>query len=247
VLASHYLAIRLPAEITLPHRDYPRPTIFNLSSSYQHGDIPFPGSAVIPNFGSVKGDREASYVPRPRPLFVDKPLPALAKEDPQTYKMFLEGVALLAYDVAWACISQGVSIGDRSSFDDVCNLGRNLYSLLLSQHNSQTSTSSPQANAATNSSPSNGEGSETGKATAVMGRYSHGTSHNFLGSTEGAEFVKTFKLLAPKSLADKLRSKVVSDTAAAEPWEVLDNDTWVIDDEEGALGGQKGWMRVRAR
>src|SRR3569833_4227930 len=39
MLATHYLAIRLPAEVTLPHRVYPRSTFFCLASSYSHGEI----------------------------------------------------------------------------------------------------------------------------------------------------------------------------------------------------------------
>lgn len=55
----------------------------------------------------------------------------LAKEDPSTYSLFIEGVVLLAYNIAWACCTQGVPIGDKTSYEDVCNMGRNLYSLLI--------------------------------------------------------------------------------------------------------------------
>ncbi|TDZ40125.1 Autophagy-related protein 14 [Colletotrichum trifolii] len=253
-LTSHYLSIRLPAEITLPHRDYPRPTIFNLASSYQHGDVPFPGTTVIPSFGSDQRDTKAQYVPRPRPLFVDKALPVLAKEDPATHSLFLEGVTLLAYDIAWACNTQGVSVGDRNSFEDVCHMGRNLYNLLIGQqlHSTQTGRIYPPAAAA---SPSPGkhdapEQQEIGKAPSWMGRYSHGTAHAFLGGADGSEFVRTFKLPSPLKLADKLKKKLVSEVAVPE-WEVLEDDAWTLEEGDEAQNrtgtGTNGWTKVKNR
>ena len=242
MLASHYLAVRLPAEVTLPHRDYPRPTVFNLSSSYKHGDVPFPGTAAMPNFGSDTraGEREAPQNPRPRPLFVDKPLPVLAKEDPSTYAFFIEGVTLLAYDIAWACSSQGVPVADKNSFDDVCHMGRNLYNLLIGQqlHNGRTAKIYPtiSSNSDSNNDSNNADLDEIGKAAALMGRYSHGTAKSHLGDAGGAEFVRGFKLPSPIKLADKLRKKLASDATAPE-WEVLEDDAWVLDDEDAVLVG----------
>ncbi|GJC88369.1 autophagy-related protein 14 [Colletotrichum liriopes] len=231
-LTSHYLSIRLPAEITLPHRDYPRPTIFNLASSYQHGEVPFPGTSTIPSFASEGRDSQPHYIPRPRPLFVDKALPVLAKEDPAAHSLLLEGVTLLAYDIAWACSTQGVFVGDRNSFEDVCHMGRNLYNLLIGQ---QLHT--------------------LGKAPSWIGQYSHGTAYAFLGSAEGSEFVRSFKLPSPLKLADKLKKKLVSEAAVPE-WEVLEDDAWAIDDGEGQAvraggsgggGGTNGWTKVKNR
>ncbi|KAJ8127157.1 hypothetical protein O1611_g6478 [Lasiodiplodia mahajangana] len=123
-LASHYLAIRLPAEITLPHNDYPRPTIFSLSSSYQHGEVAFPGSSPIP---PDPRDRQFANVPSPRPLFIDRPLTTLSKEDPATYNAFLEAVCLLGYDIVWLCRTQGVPVGDNNNhFDAFASIGRNM-------------------------------------------------------------------------------------------------------------------------
>ncbi|KAJ9151913.1 UV radiation resistance protein autophagy-related protein 14 [Pleurostoma richardsiae] len=237
MLASHYLAIRLPAEITLPHRDYPRPTIFSLGSSYQHGEIPFPGTAsLVPP--SESRDRERPHVPRPRPLFIDKPLSTLVKEDPATYSLFIEGVVLLAYDIAWACCSQGVPVGDKSSYEDVCNMGKNLYNLLIgNQLHTNTAGrifSSANSTPATNSNDE--ELGELGKATSLMGRYSHGTAHTFLGSADGNEFVRSFKLPNPIKLADRLKKKLVSEASIPE-WEMLEDDAWAADDgmEEAVL------------
>ncbi|KAF4905666.1 Autophagy-related protein 14 [Colletotrichum viniferum] len=252
VLTSHYLSIRLPAEITLPHRDYPRPTIFNLASSYQHGDVPFPGSSVIPNLTSDDRDSQPHYVPRPRPLYVDKALPTLAKEDSVTHSLFLEGVTLLAYDIAWACSTQGVSVGDRNSFDDVCHMGRNLYNLLIGQqlHSTQTGRIYPPVSSSPATKHDNPEQEEIGKASSWMGRYSHGTTHTFLGGAEGSDFVRSFKLPSPLKLADKLKKKVLSEVAVPE-WEVLEDDAWALDDAESAQnrtgGGTNGWTKLKNR
>lgn len=239
MLVSHYLAVRLPAEITLPHRDYPRPTIFNLSSSYQHGPIPFPSGPASTTSSSQPRDSDAHHVPRPRPLFVDKPLPQLSKEDPPTYSFFLEGVTLLAYDIAWLCSCQGVSIGDKGSFEDMCHMGRNLYTFLLG---AQLQAYENLAVKTVAGKGGNAEGEGTDSQANWIGRYSHGTMYYFLGGVEGTDFVRTFKLPSPMKLADRLKKKLLGDAPAAD-WEVLDDDAWKVDEglnEDVAVPGVSG-------
>lgn len=227
MVASTYLAIKLPAEITLPFRDYPSPTIFSLASSYRHDEIPFPGTVVLPS--ATPADQSPKHVPRPRPLFIEKPLLTLAKEDQSQYSLFIEGVVLLAYDIAWACCTQGVPIGDKTSYEDVCNMGRNLYNLLignqLTNHpNTRLSQASEEADVP--KSPTDHLGDPT---KSMMGRYSHGTMHSFLGSAEGNEFLRTFKLPNPVKLADRLKKKMLSDADGLD-WEMLEGDAWAADD-----------------
>ncbi|KAM5355415.1 hypothetical protein ACJ41O_002061 [Fusarium nematophilum] len=257
MLASHYLAIRLPASITLPHRDYPRPTIFNLVGSYRNGDPVFPSQTGVATPISNPGDPESHHVPRPRPLFIDKPLPQLAKEDPATFSYFVEGVTLLAYDIAWACSTQGVSINEKSSFEDICNMGRNLYNLLINQQTSGTLLSAPSAPKEPDSAKEDPDG-----PTSQMGRFSHGTTYHFLGGAEGTEFAKSFKLPSPIKLADKLKKKLLSE-APAPDWEVLDDDAWKVEegpsagkqssedkiseDKNSPRRGASGWMKVKNR
>ncbi|UNI23450.1 hypothetical protein JDV02_009268 [Purpureocillium takamizusanense] len=237
MLVSHYLAIRLPAEITLPHRDYPRPTIFNLPGSYQHGPFAFPSASSsmtpMPSSAQIR-DPESHHVPRPRPLFVDKPLPQLSKEDPTTYSFFLEGVTLLAYNIAWLCSCQGVSIGDKGSFEDMCHMGRNLYNFVLaSQLQGYVQPAEP-TNKGSNADNNNGVESRSN----WIGRYSHGTSYYYLGGMEGTDFVRTFKLPSPMKLADKLKKKLLGDTPGAD-WEVLDDDAWKPEDGRTDQSGAK--------
>ncbi|KAL2256658.1 hypothetical protein VTK26DRAFT_1347 [Humicola hyalothermophila] len=235
VLASHYLAIRLPAEITLPHRDYPRPTIFSLASSYKHGEVPFPGSALAPQLPSSTGEDEPR-LPRPRPLFIDKPLPTLAKEDPSAYSFFLEGVALLAYDIAWACCSQGVAFGDKDSFEDVCNMGQNLWRLLIGDqlHRRSVEPTFPASLTPPTGSPRDEEHGEIANPKLTIGRWSHGTVHSFLGSAEGSEFVRSFRILSPLKLADRLKKRLSSEAPMLE-WEKIEGDELEDGFDDGVL------------
>lgn len=238
MLASHYLSIRLPAEIVLPHDDYPRPTIFSLVSSYRHGDIPYPGSVVIPS--TAVPDENAKSNPRPRPLFVDKPLLILAKEEPSTYSLFVEGVVLLAYNIAWACYTQGVPVGDKGSHEDICNMGRNLYNLLISsqqfsQVTSHVTGNSDQGEGA--AGPSNAD-QLGGNPKPMMGCYSHGAAHNNLNSAEGTDFMRSLRLPNPVKLADRLKKKMLSDADGLD-WEMLNDDAWAPDDEPMEEGVQK--------
>lgn len=238
MLASHYLLIRLPAEITLPHRDYPRPTILPLASSYQQVDMPFPGaSGGLQTAPTDSRSRDQQRTPRLRPLFIDKPLPVLAKEDPSAYSLFIEAVTLLAYDISWACCSQGVPIGDKDSFDDVCSMGRNLYNLLIGNqaYNNPSGRIFP---VPSSRDPSLNDG-ELGDVAQkpLMGRYSHGTAHDFLGTADGQEFIRSFKIPSPIKLADRLKKKLSND-APIPDWEVLEDDAWAPDDagvDDGVL------------
>lgn len=264
MLVSHYLSIRLPAEIALPHRDYPRPTMFTIQNSYRHGDVSFPGSLMAAPLSETPFAN--SHVPRPRPLFVDKPLPQLSKEDPAAYSLFLEGATLLAYDVAWLCCSQGVSVGDRSSFEDICNMGRNLYSLLM---NNQFTGGANNFSIGAPGTNANIGGQNADEGQSWIGRYAHGTTYYCLASDEGTELIKSFKLPNPLKLADKLKKKLLGD-APAPDWEVLGDDEWKDEGVTGngafdpkALGSKNGglsdvkesprtsnsngWMKVKSR
>jgi hypothetical protein len=250
MLASHYLAIRLPAEVTLPHRDYPRPTIFAVGSSYRraggNNDIGLSGSALLQTAADTRSDGESRHVPRPRPLFVDKPLPLLLKEDPSSYGLFIEGVTLLAYDIAWACNTQGVSIGDKNSWDDVCNMGQNLWRLLIGDqlHRKAVEPTFPD--------PADSPRDDSAQRTkSQIGRWSHGTTHSFLGGAEGTEYIRNFKLPSPIKLADRLKKKLSNEGAMLE-WEKIDGDEARAGDEdvgEGAnrTAGVSGWTKLKNR
>jgi hypothetical protein len=215
-LVSHYLSLRLPAEITLPHDSHPLPTICTPASSYSTptSKNETRSGAVSPSASKHIDRRTLS---RPRPLSLEKPLPVLAKEDPSAFKLFLEGVTLLAYDVAWMCRTQGL-LANTSSWEDVCPLGRNLYELL-----GPSNLSKPPPLPRTNSDPATPpRRSDTGN---MMGQFSHGTAHSFLASAEGLEFMKGWKIGSSVSVVAKVRSVLEAELAGAE-WEVLEEREW---------------------
>lgn len=241
-LTSHYLAIRLPAEITLPHNDYPRPTIFSLPSSYHHGDIPFPGTSLLPPDNL---DRQFHHVPHPRPLFIERSLPTLAKEDSSAYNAFIEAVCLLSYDIVWLCRTQGVPVGGDSSsinLEDFFSLGRNMYNLLMTSnlqrnpHHIADAASAARTGGvvAPNGSHHHDPAiAELAKAVPRMGLYSHGTAHTFLGSAAGNELTRGFRMPNPVKLADRLRTRLAYENPARD-WELVENEN------EGGVGAGAG-------
>ncbi|PGH18504.1 hypothetical protein AJ80_04474 [Polytolypa hystricis UAMH7299] len=235
VLVSHYLSLRLPAEISLPHRGYPFPTIFSPSASYQSRDAPFPGSSP-PHSSSTSPTASRTVdtraLPRPRPLYVDKALPKLAKEDPATYALFLEGVTLLAWNVSWVCRTQGLNTG-YDSWEDICDVGRNLWQLLATPTAQPSAlvrvlSSREQQNKAYATKDPSRAPINRNKPFPMLGHYSHGTAHSFLGAAEGTEFMKSWKLPSPIKVVDKIKSALLGEMASAE-WEILEETEW--DDE----------------
>lgn len=248
MLSTHYLAIRLPAEITLPHRDYPLPTILPLASSYKHTDVPFPGTTPghsSSNSPTASRQVEPANQPRPRPLFIQRPLPLLSTEDPAGYALFLEGCTLLAYNIAWLCRSQGIPVGEDSSFEDICNIGRNFFNLLIGSQTRPppgSRVSSPQSTPTKGGREVESEAEDKKPPVSIMGRYSHGTAYSFLGNADGNDFIRSWKLLSPIKLTDKLKAKLLTEVANAE-WELLDQDAWQVDDEMGDDGVVVGARR----
>ncbi|KAI9842270.1 MAG: hypothetical protein M1837_007339 [Sclerophora amabilis] len=250
-LTSHYLALQLPAQITLPHRDYPLPTIFSPSSSYFPKEVPFPGSTPSHSSStSLSASRSKEYrsLPRPRPLYLDKPLPVLSKEDQMTYSLFIEGITLLAWDIAWVCRSQGLNIGS-TSWEDICPLGRNLWQLLIATPSQPSMPARPSNKDATAKlSPRKGSGTTPAepvdyKPHPTLGHYSHGSAHSFLGGAEGSEYMRSWKLQGPMKIVDHLKSALLGEMAGAE-WEMLDEREWDDDrerrdDEAVLVGGRR--------
>jgi hypothetical protein len=138
-------------------------------------------------------------------------------------------------------------MGEDCSFEDICNIGRNLFNLLIGSRprpppNSRTSSAQ--------STPTKGNGRDgdtdaedkRNSSASVMGRYSHGSAHSFLGSAEGAEFIRSWKLPSPIKLADKLKAKLMSEAANAE-WDELQERDWEIEDAMGDDGVVVGARR----
>ncbi|KAI9884199.1 MAG: hypothetical protein M1823_004015 [Watsoniomyces obsoletus] len=254
VLASHYLSLQLPAEITLPHHDHPVPTIYPPSASYVNRPVVTQSSASSSSEPQTPASRRDSnarshHHSRPRPLSLDRPLPHLARDDPAAHSLFLEGVTLLAWDVAWTCRTQGINIGSQS-WDEICSIGKNLWSLLVSPPSSallspvttirrtppQPHVRSEGVSSRSESVPRNNEDLNPMTSNA-MGYYSHGTAHSFLSSAEGTEFMRGWKLNGPiAKTVDQLKSFLAADMAGLE-WEVLENHDV---EEQHAIGAATG-------
>ncbi|KAK3498227.1 UV radiation resistance protein and autophagy-related subunit 14-domain-containing protein [Neurospora crassa] len=253
MLTSHYLAIRLPSQITLPHQDYPRPTILWPQASYQLEVPPFPAAMLSGQHqqSGLEGppidvEKTRSFPHRPRPLWIEKPLPALVKEDPQTAGMFIEAVCLLAHNIAWACCTQGLPFGfdSRDTYDELCNMGHNLYRLLIGDNLHRRSVD---PNMFPKSPSPSGQGNETtpseesttanNNPRLVIGRWSHGTIHNFLESLEGKEWLDRCRLPSPHRMSDRLKKKLINEAPMLE-WEKIEGDE--LDDafehDDGRLG-----------
>ena len=254
-LTSHYLSLRLPAEISLPSAKHPYPTISSPLSSYTKPSLPTP---IVKS--SSSSSRPAPIPirlqPHPRPLYLDKPLHTLAKEDLVAYSLFVDAVTLLAWDIAWVCKSQGLDIGAKS-WEDVCAIGRNMWLLLVSPPSnirpappSRTTSAKTTHNASKPTPPTNHPRpptsslhpptlpadtlSSTPSATTTLAHFTHSSSHHFLASAEGAEYMDGWKLADPIRIIEKVKAALASERMGAE-WEYLEDGEW--NDGDGVGGG----------
>ncbi|CRG92209.1 hypothetical protein PISL3812_09265 [Talaromyces islandicus] len=231
VLVSHYLSLRLPAEIVLPHRNHAAPTIFSPAASYSTREtIDSEYKSWYPSSSPTSSKPTSpARAHRPRPLSVDKALSTLMKEDPATYALFIEGASLLAWNVAWLCRTQGLHVRS-DNWETFSNMGKSLWQLLVSPP-AQTPNSIRTVSGHDLQSKLKIDRNspktiiQRTKSFPIFGHYSHGTSHSFLGAAEGMEFVKSWKLLTPTKLADKLKAALQGEMANAE-WELLDEKEW---------------------
>ncbi|KAL8940249.1 MAG: hypothetical protein Q9216_002903 [Gyalolechia sp. 2 TL-2023] len=237
-LISHYLSLRLPAEITLPHRDYPLPTILPPASSYTSSAIPFPHatpSHSSSNSPSTSRALQTSPTPRPRPLFLKRKLALLAKEDAHTYTAIVEGTTLLAWNVAWLCKTQGIGVGDES-WDEVCDVGKNLWKLVAAQPTGPRppTTSTPhdrqhkqglEVNPRPTIPRGNPQTVTTESSSTPFGHYSHGTVHSNLSGAAGSEYMRRWRLQDPVKVVDRVKHLLQNDRTGA-GWEILEGKEW---------------------
>jgi hypothetical protein len=166
---------------------------------------------------------------RPRPLFIDKSLQRLAKEDPGTYALFIEGATLLAWDVAWLCRTQGINLTS-DSWEEVCDMGKSMYQLLVAPPAQPSSLMRAFASRDTQTKIKSTKDSpqttiQRRKSFPMLGHYSHGTVHSFLAASEGSEYMRTWKLPTPTKIVDKLKANLLGEMASAE-WELLEENEW---------------------
>jgi hypothetical protein len=225
VRVAAYMGIRLPAEITLPHNDYPQPTIFSPASSYQGKKVPFPGST--PSHSSSNSP-EASrhidprvHIPKPRTLFIDRPLAHLSAEDPPAYSSFIEGVSLLAYNVAWLCRTQGMKESFKQ-WEDICAMGHSLHRLLISQET--YSNQRPENPLDKDITAKHSSKIPLRKTPVGFGQLSHATSHSYMNIAENAQYLSGWSI-SPTKIVDELKAFLLAEQQAQE-WDVLNQKEW---------------------
>ncbi|KAK5696873.1 hypothetical protein LTR97_008179 [Elasticomyces elasticus] len=216
----HYLSVRLPAEILLPHNGAPRARIMSDKCSYKRIGSP-PASAHssqtgIPPMANQQQDRSG----RPRPLHLDRPLVHMVKEDNLAFQMYVEGVTYLAYDVAWLCKSQGLD--KVTSFEDICAIGKNLYNLLLAQDVVARPPLSRNISSATTKTERNARASVP---TVRLGAYSHASAHHSLAGPAANEIIRGWRLPPALRLADKLKAHFMNEFTGAE-WDHVSDNEW---------------------
>ena len=260
-LASHYLSLRLPAEIILPSPNNPHPAIRTPLSSYKTPTLPagLRAAAVAATSPNLQ-----THHPRDRVLYLEKPLNVLAAEDPLAAGLYVDAVTLLAWDAAWLARAQGLDVGARS-WEEICNVGRTLWTVFVappppppSVPSTRSPRSSPrpafarlvppaQAETASPSRPSLNRApsspaskvpttAPTGQAVLTApsrGQLAHGTAHGYLAAA------------GPGGGADWMRGwrfashvrviERIKGALASErmgaEWEVLEKDEW---EQEGA-------------
>lgn len=164
VLVSHYLGLKLPHEIVLPARDNP-----------------------FTSLRSVLNNRHLAT----RPLYTNLPLSTLSREDPSTHSKYIEGVSMLALDVAWLCYSQGLEINE---VEDASNVGHCMWKLLVAKDSTASNAN-------------------------LFGRTSHATINGNLATAPGEAMMVKFKLRY-NTIADRIRYTLQGETIVAD-WDLV--------------------------
>ena len=165
---------------------------------------------------------DAASFPRPRPLHIEKKLAVLAKEEPIVYASFVEGITLLAWDVAWMCKSQGHDVG-RSSWEDVCAMGKNLWQLLLDPPPDARKQLVSKNKVEAHTLPEIGD--DTRKLLSMLGHFSHGTAHSFLSAAKGLDYMSGWRLNSPLKVIDRVKAMLQNERDGAE-WQLLEENEW---------------------
>ncbi len=160
---------------------------------------------------------------------IRKKLSTAAKEDPQTYAAIVDGMTLLAWNVAWLCKVQGFNVG-ANSWEEVCDVGKNLWQLFAAQPDV------PRPETYTDKRDMGQDGkldtahhlSQQGnkpKSSVSFGQYSHGTIRSNLATTSGSEILRGWRLQDPIKIATRVKQMLLSDRTGA-GWELLEGREW---------------------
>ncbi|KAI5798839.1 UV radiation resistance protein and autophagy-related subunit 14-domain-containing protein [Geopyxis carbonaria] len=164
VLVSHYCGLKLPNEIILPGNGNP--------------------------LTSIRGPLYNRHFAT-RPLHVESAFSTLSRDNPTTYGKYIEGVSMLAMDIAWLCFSQGLEV---NNVDDACNIGQNMWRLLIAKDS-------------------------TAMNTTTFGRTSHATANGNLATALGQSIMGGFTL-GYMAIVDRIRCTLQAETIVAD-WDLV--------------------------
>ncbi|KAL8734135.1 MAG: hypothetical protein Q9166_001620 [cf. Caloplaca sp. 2 TL-2023] len=234
-LVSHYLSLQLPAEIILPHRDHPYPTILPPGCSYATSGAPSSKATPENSSSSSRSAVRGVQLQGPKPLSLKKKISILAKEDLQSYAALVEGTSLLAWNIAWLCKTQGIDVG-AGSWGEVCDVGNNLWKLFAAEQDEPESANSGQDRLTKQDvdfgrvRPKTLDSRPTQDKTVptppiAFGQYSHGTVHSNLSSTLGSKVMRGWRLQDPAKVIERVKQMLLSDRTGA-GWEMLEGKEW---------------------
>ncbi|KPI44927.1 uncharacterized protein AB675_2538 [Cyphellophora attinorum] len=228
-LVSFYLGLRLPAEIILPHRNYPLATINTPATSYATTKPEFPGSGSYLAMTDVSKNSENRGASRSRPLFIgsddrNELVTDLARKDPSAFKFFVEAVSLLAWDVTWLAHSQGLSTGNET-WSEICNLGASLWAIVFAtpQSSAVRRALARQSSKQSHDSPRSRSSTPVDAQVNQLGAYSHASAHSSLSAAARMAHMRSMRLSKYTMIADPLRKILENEMKNAE-WEVLQED-----------------------
>lgn len=236
LLVAFYLGIRLPAEITEPFADYPQHTILPPAGSYKGIQPEFPGvlasSSDSSSPSSSKHELGASL--KPRPLFIvtanrEERVFDFQKRDEQAFRFFVEGITLLAWNIAWLCRSQGFTVGT-NSWGEICNVGHNLHQLLVANPQvSSINKTQMEKGLLKRFVPSRKAGSPLNEARKeALGKLGQNTDLSAVNQetkVSQRDLLTLWDLASWHKVALPLRKMLLTEIASAE-WEILLDEEW---------------------
>ena len=180
-------------------------------------------------------------MPKPRPLYIDKRLSQLAKDDQVKYAAFIEGITFLSWDIAWLCKTQGANVGN-SSWEDICAMGKNLWQLLLAPFvrpaidRKASHQSTPQKSAVSQTPARHIRGStgDVPHETPPPGYFSHGTAYGFLAAAGGSQYMSSWRLQSPVKVIERVKTMLLAERTGAE-WEILEGNEWEDEENEAEV------------
>lgn len=252
LLVAFYLGIRLPAEIKMPVPEHPLPTICAPSASYT-GRKTDPSSTSSPSMptspSASKHEIGASLKPRPLSVGSDDREERIfnyQKREPHIFNLFVEGIALLAWDVAWLCRSQGFTVGT-NSWEDICNIGKNLHQLLIAHPQVsnlvriQSDRVLPKRSALSRKASPTLD--ETRKETVgKLGQHSDKSAASQATRSSQIEVTHNWEFYNWQAVALPLRKTLLTEIASAD-WELLKDQEW---DDGGEQFDEAVFVKSRA-